>query len=124
MGYGLNFQMAWNKGINFGILQAESGLSTLLLIAGLSLITFGFLYAAFGAATTLKASGLAISAGGAMGNIIDRFHYGAVADFINLSCCGIDNPWAFNIADVEIFFGLFLFLLPSKKSPVGTRFLE
>jgi signal peptidase II len=31
--------------------------------------------------------------------------YGAVADFINMSCCGIRNPYAFNVADVAIFLG-------------------
>jgi signal peptidase II len=50
------------------------------------------------------AAGLMI--GGALGNVIDRILYGAVADFLNMSCCGIDNPYAFNVADVSIFFGL------------------
>jgi signal peptidase II len=31
--------------------------------------------------------------------------YGAVADFLNMSCCGIINPFAFNIADISIFAG-------------------
>jgi len=43
--------------------------------------------------------------GGALGNVVDRFLYGAVADFLNMSCCGIENPFAFNIADVAIFIG-------------------
>ena len=43
--------------------------------------------------------------GGALGNVLDRFIYGAVADFLNMSCCGISNPFAFNIADVAIFAG-------------------
>ena len=37
--------------------------------------------------------------------MIDRLIYGAVADFLNMSCCGIDNPFAFNVADVAIFAG-------------------
>jgi signal peptidase II len=43
--------------------------------------------------------------GGALGNVVDRLAYGAVADFLNMSCCGIDNPYAFNVADIAIFFG-------------------
>ncbi|MES2542698.1 MAG: signal peptidase II, partial [Pseudomonadota bacterium] len=43
--------------------------------------------------------------GGALGNIIDRIAYGAVADFLNMSCCGIENPYAFNVADIAIFAG-------------------
>ena len=51
----------------------------------------------------LIAGGLLI--GGALGNVVDRLLYGAVADFINMSCCGINNPFAFNIADIAIFAG-------------------
>jgi signal peptidase II len=28
-----------------------------------------------------------------------------VADFLNMSCCGIENPYAFNVADIAIFAG-------------------
>ena len=49
------------------------------------------------------AAGLLV--GGAAGNVIDRLIYGAVADFLNMSCCGIDNPFAFNVADIAIFAG-------------------
>ena len=54
---------------------------------------------------------LAIGAivGGALGNAFDRVFYGAVADFLNMSCCGITNPSSFNVADAFIFCGaLFL----------------
>ena len=43
--------------------------------------------------------------GGAIGNIIDRVVYGAVADFLNMSCCGFTNPYSFNLADITIFVG-------------------
>jgi signal peptidase II len=43
--------------------------------------------------------------GARLGNIIDRIAYGAVADFLNMSCCGIENPYAFNVADIAIFAG-------------------
>jgi signal peptidase II len=45
------------------------------------------------------------SSWGALGNVVDRVLYGAVADFLNMSCCGIENPYAFNIADIAIFLG-------------------
>jgi signal peptidase II len=32
------------------------------------------------------------------------FHPG-VLDFLNMSCCGINNPYIFNVADVFIFAG-------------------
>ena len=43
--------------------------------------------------------------GGAFGNVLDRIVYGAVADFLNFTCCGIQNPYSFNVADISIFLG-------------------
>jgi signal peptidase II len=49
---------------------------------------------------------------------VDRLIYGAVADFLNMSCCGIDNPFAFNVADIAVFAGAFgMLLLPAEKKP-------
>ena len=56
--------------------------------------------------------------GGALANALDRVIYGAVADFLNMSCCGIQNPFTFNIADIFIFagaFGLVFFADETKK---------
>ncbi len=52
--------------------------------------------------------------------MVDRVLYGAVADFLNMSCCGIENPYAFNVADIAIFagaFGLVLFTRETKPEP-------
>ena len=50
-----------------------------------------------------RAAGLL--AGGALGNVVDRVLYGAVADFLNMSCCGFQNPYSFNVADIAVFLG-------------------
>jgi signal peptidase II len=67
----------------------------------------------------MAAAGLLL--GGAMGNVVDRVIYGAVADFLNMSCCGIQNPYSFNVADISIFagaMGLVLFSTPrGRKTP-------
>jgi signal peptidase II len=56
--------------------------------------------------------------GGALGNVIDRFIYGAVADFLNMSCCGIENPFSFNVADVAVFAGAIgLVIFTNKPNP-------
>ena len=61
------------------------------------------------------AAGVGLIVGGALGNVWDRLQYGAVADFINMSCCGIRNPFAFNVADAAIFAGAaVLILLPRR----------
>jgi len=57
--------------------------------------------------------------GGALGNVVDRLAYGYVADFLNMTCCGIENPYSFNIADIAIFagaLGLVLFTNPPKAA--------
>jgi signal peptidase II len=62
--------------------------------------------------------------GGALGNVVDRFIYGAVADFLNMSCCGIENPYAFNVADIAVFvgaIGLVIFAGNGKPTPQGKK---
>ncbi len=54
-------------------------------------------------ATLALGAGLVV--GGALGNALDRLTRGAVTDFLNTSCCGIDNPFSFNVADIAIFAG-------------------
>jgi len=56
--------------------------------------------------------------GGALGNVFDRIVYGYVLDFLNMSCCGINNPYVFNVADIFIFAGaLGLVLLTPEDTP-------
>lgn len=112
----LNFRMAWNYGINFGLFDTSRWL---LIIIALAICTWVFMWMSRGEhrPTAYIAAGVLI--GGALGNVVDRIIYGAVADFLNMSCCGIDNPYAFNVADIAIFvgaFGLILFT-PDKKTP-------
>lgn len=102
----LNFHMAWNQGINFGLLADSSSLAKWILIA-IALVISGFVYYWVSkdrpGKIGLIAAGLLI--GGALGNVVDRLLYGAVADFLNMSCCGFVNPYAFNVADISIFAG-------------------
>ncbi len=102
----LTFRMAWNYGINFGLLSHGSGLVRWGLVAlGLviSAWVIWWMRRERGNWKAELAGGLLV--GGALGNIVDRIAYGAVADFLNMSCCGIENPYAFNVADIAIFAG-------------------
>jgi len=104
----LNFHMAWNYGVNFGLFSNESGVQKWALTGFAVLVSLAVVYWVRREPTTkigLIGAGLLI--GGALGNAFDRMIYGAVADFLNMSCCGIVNPFAFNFADVEIFAGAF-----------------
>ncbi len=100
----LVFTMAWNKGVNFGI---GAGFDMRWVLIGIAcVISLGVLIWLWRRPAdnyTYIAAGFLI--GGALGNVVDRLIYGAVADFLNMSCCGFTNPYAFNIADVAIFAG-------------------
>ena len=118
----LVFSMAWNEGINFGLLPGDSDAWRWVLIA----IAFGFaayfIHWSGRQGRTLQARIAAgVLAGGAIGNGIDRVRFGAVVDFLNMSCCGISNPYSFNIADVAVFAGIVGILLLSRREPENGR---
>lgn len=102
----LTFRMAWNQGINFGLFAHDADVMRWVLIAvalGISAWVWLWVRRENAGPRAEMAAGLLI--GGALGNVVDRIYYGAVADFLNMSCCGIENPYAFNVADVAIFAG-------------------
>lgn len=115
----LAFRMAWNTGINFGLLGDGAEATRWILAIATSLGALALVLGSLIARRMTTAIGLGIAAGGALGNSIDRMTLGAVADFLNVSCCGIDNPWSFNVADIAIFFGfgLLLFAPGGKSTP-------
>lgn len=111
----VEFRMAWNRGVNFGLF-ADFDMKLVLIGVALA-ITLGVIIWLWRSGTTRLgyiAGGILV--GGALGNVIDRVLYGAVADFLNVTCCGINNPFAFNVADIAIFVGAIgLALLPEGK---------
>jgi len=113
----LVFHYGENRGINFGLFQGNSDAARWVLIGISVAICAGVLIWLWRVAPTrtmLISGGLLI--GGALGNVVDRILYGYVLDFLNMSCCGINNPYVFNLADVFIFAGaLGLALFDSKK---------
>lgn len=102
----LTFRYGENRGINFGLFDDGSDASRWFLI-GLALLIC--VAVAFWIVRTPMrpiaqfCAGLLV--GGALGNVIDRLLYGYVLDFLNNSCCGINNPFVYNVADIAIFVG-------------------
>lgn len=112
----LNFRMAWNEGVNFGLFASSQSFMRWFLVAlALAIATWVWLWLRRGHHTRLAHLGGGMLIGGALGNVVDRLLYGAVADFLNMSCCGIDNPYSFNIADIAIFAGALLLVVVSDR---------
>ena len=102
----LVFRMAWNYGINFGLLAHGSDLARWgLIVVALAISAWVIWWMRSERGNRMAGLSGGLLVGGALGNVVDRVAYGAVADFLNMSCCGIENPYAFNVADIAIFAG-------------------
>ncbi|TLV03119.1 signal peptidase II [Dyadobacter luticola] len=84
-------------------------LSVIPLIA----LTFGILYIFLKKnLTLLSALALSFAIGGGIGNIYDRLVHGSVTDFMHINL-GFFQTGIFNMADVSIMTGMFIFLIQS-----------
>ena len=118
----LNLRMAWNYGINFGLFSGQSDAVRWVLITIALVISAWVIWwmrKEIGNWKAQVSGGLLV--GGALGNVIDRILYGAVADFLNMSCCGFENPYAFNVADIAIFAGALGLVLFASNDPKGGK---
>jgi signal peptidase II len=108
--------LAWNIGISFGWFQNDSHLAQIILmiIKAVAVIVLAIWMARSRALIATIALGLII--GGAIGNAIDRFAYGAVVDFalFHVQIGGNTFNWyVFNLADVAIVAGVAALLYDS-----------
>ncbi len=104
----LDYVLVWNPGISFGLFGSAPSW-VLPSIIGIAIIALVFWWVK--ETDTLSKIGLALIIGGALSNIVDRFLYGAVADFFHIYW-GQKSIFVNNIADMIIFFGVLL-LLPN-----------
>jgi signal peptidase II len=103
--FGFDLTMVWNRGVTFGMLAGDAPWHAPLLGA-IALAVAAFLLRWMARAenrTTALALGAVI--GGAVGNVIDRFRFGAVADFFDAHAFGW-HWYVFNIADAAIVCGV------------------
>lgn len=112
----LTFHLGWNTGINFGLFAGAPEVTRYLLVA-IALVVVGWMiwWARHGLTRPIALICAGAVVGGALGNAIDRLIHGAVIDFLNMSCCGIVNPFAFNIADIGIVGGAIGLLIFADK---------
>ena len=119
----LTFRYGENRGINFGLFEGETEAARWALIGFSLVVVAAVLFWVRRSHPTnlpiLIGAGLLI--GGAVGNVIDRLAYGYVLDFLNMSCCGIQNPFVFNVADIFIFLGAGALILFESRKPDGKK---
>ena len=100
-----NVVMVWNRGVTFGFLGDTPYWGQWALV-GLSLAIVAILLLWLRRAETKwRAAAIGLIIGGSLGNVIDRVHYGAVADFLDFHVAGYHWP-AFNFADAAITVGV------------------
>ncbi len=104
-----------NSGILFGMLPQSAGAFAIVSVVVAGLIVGYHARAGRGLLVTIA---LSLLLGGALGNLVDRLHYGSVIDFVDM---GIGN-WRFytyNIADAAITTALVLLIGMAIFPPLG-----
>lgn len=102
--------MAWNRGVSFGVLNNDGRWNAVLLSVLSIAISIGLLLWMRKAQSKLVLLALGGIIGGALGNVVDRIRWGAVADFLDVHVMGYHWP-AFNLADSAISVGAVLLVL-------------
>lgn len=108
-----------NTGAAFGLgANASSKLVPILLNAGaIAVFCVVVVYALRTAVTDrLLQTGLHLILGGAIGNLLDRFRFGYVVDFLDVYI-GRSHWPAFNVADSAICIGIALLFFDMRKKP-------
>ncbi|HMF06936.1 MAG TPA: signal peptidase II [Methylocella sp.] len=112
-----------NTGISYSLLQAQTGVQRLSLLAFIIGATAFLGVWLWKARTKIAGLGLGLIVGGALGNLYDRLAYGFVTDFYHFHL-GSFSWYVFNVADVFIVLGVGLLVYDSlfkEKKPCETE---
>jgi len=104
-----------NSGILFGMLPQSAPAFAIVSAAVVGLIVLYHARVGRGLVTTIA---LGLLLGGALGNLIDRVHYGAVVDWIDMGV-GEWRFWTYNIGDAAITIAILLLMLMAVFPKVG-----
>jgi lipoprotein signal peptidase len=114
----LNFVLVWNHGITFGLFAGAG--AKLILAAIATAVIIALLVWLWRAGSWLKSLAIGAITGGAIGNVADRLHYGAVVDFIQAHI-GPYSWYVFNVGDSAIVCGVMTLMAESilTRAPVA-----
>ena len=100
----LNFYLIWNKGIAFGLLSFDQNIAYDFITFFIALVTLIIFIIAI-KSSDFKGYLFMVIFSGSIGNLIDRFYFSAVPDFIDFHIN--DFHWfIFNVADIFISLGV------------------
>ena len=122
----LDLTMVWNHGVTFGLLTGRGGWSVAILAVVALAIVAGLGVWLRRTDSVSSAIALGAIAGGAVGNVTDRLHYGAVVDFIRAHAFGW-SWYVFNIGDAAIVCGVAALVIlggtarPGRSGPAQDR---
>ncbi len=110
----IDLAYAFNPGAAFSLFPYQQKMFIIITLIALSGILF-YLYHSHDRRFMIRLS-LALISGGALGNLVDRIHYGVVIDFIDIHWKEAYHFPTFNFADVAICTGVGLLILHTIKS--------
>jgi len=107
----LSFELVINRGISWGMFHSPSSITFTIVSCVIALLTMFLAWYAYQHYQRGRAIiGYTCIVAGSISNVIDRFIYGGVVDFILLSYKSYSWP-VFNVADTAIVLGVLLVLL-------------
>ena len=115
LGDWLHFVHWRNSGILFGMLPQSGPAFAVVSMAVIGLIVVYHARVGRGLATTVA---LGLLLGGALGNLVDRLHYGAVVDWVDMGI-GAWRFYTYNIGDAAITTAIALLILMALFPKVG-----
>lgn len=107
-----NLVMGWNRGVSFGMFSSGSPAHAWILTGVALAIVAALLVWLKRTDERIVQIAIGLIVGGALGNVIDRIRFGAVADFLDFHAFGYHWP-AFNVADTGITLGAIALVLDS-----------
>lgn len=111
----LAFEVGYNRGITWGFFYSQSSLVFTFVTVLIMAITTGVIWYAYDQyKLNQPIIGETLVIAGSLSNIFDRFWYGGVVDFIELSYGNWIWP-SFNVADVAIVGGVLIMLISHIK---------
>lgn len=111
-----DLSMVWNRGISLGLFQFSSEAGRWALVALTGAVSAGIAIWLWRVDSRRLAVALGLVLGGALGNLLDRLIFGAVADFFHFFAFGI-SFYVFNLADAAITVGVLILLWDALPSP-------